>query len=98
MCAYRVLVVIDMHLHMLIYVHLDRFYPAPTYVQHLVQPFPLPCVVAANSRAYLGWFNFKSADQQKKVNVLSGGERNRLNLARTLKQVFYPLAKPKDHG
>ncbi|CAM9699467.1 unnamed protein product [Ascophyllum nodosum] len=39
-----------------------------------------------NSRAYLSWFNFKSGDQQKKVNLLSGGERNRLNLARTLKQ------------
>lgn len=39
------------------------------------------------SRAYLSWFNFKGGDQQKKVNLLSGGERNRLNLARTLKQV-----------
>ncbi|CAM9928695.1 unnamed protein product [Scytosiphon promiscuus] len=39
-----------------------------------------------NSRAYLSWFNFKGGDQQKKVNLLSGGERNRLNLARTLKQ------------
>lgn len=38
------------------------------------------------SRAYLSWFNFKGGDQQKKVNLLSGGERNRLNLARTLKQ------------
>ena len=40
-----------------------------------------------SSRAYLSWFNFKGGDQQKKVNLLSGGERNRLNLARTLKQV-----------
>lgn len=32
------------------------------------------------------WFNFKGADQQKPVGVLSGGERNRLNLALTLKQ------------
>ena len=39
-----------------------------------------------NSRAYLGWFNFKGADQQKPVEVLSGGERNRLCLAQTLKQ------------
>ena len=39
-----------------------------------------------SSRAYLSWFNFKGGDQQKKVNLLSGGERNRLNLARTLKQ------------
>ncbi|CAM9243708.1 unnamed protein product [Discosporangium mesarthrocarpum] len=41
---------------------------------------------SVNSRAYLTWFNFRSGDQQKKVNLLSGGERNRLNLARTLKQ------------
>mmetsp|Transcript_31690 Transcript_31690/g.122685 ORF Transcript_31690/g.122685 Transcript_31690/m.122685 type:complete len:453 (+) Transcript_31690:911-2269(+) len=39
-----------------------------------------------NSRAYLGWFNFKGADQQKKVVNLSGGERNRINLAKVLKQ------------
>ncbi|KAG5180573.1 ABC transporter ATP-binding protein [Tribonema minus] len=39
-----------------------------------------------NSRAYCGFFNFKGIDQQKTVNLLSGGERNRLNLARTLKQ------------
>lgn len=39
-----------------------------------------------NSRQYLGWFNFKGADQQKPVGVLSGGERNRLCLAQTLKQ------------
>ena len=37
------------------------------------------------SRAYLSWFGFKGADQQKKAGVLSGGERNRLNLALTLK-------------
>jgi sulfate-transporting ATPase len=36
------------------------------------------------SRAYLGRFNFKGADQQKKVGQLSGGERGRLHLAKTL--------------
>jgi len=39
-----------------------------------------------NSRAYVSKFNFGGADQQKKVGVLSGGERNRLHLAMTLKQ------------
>ena len=38
------------------------------------------------SRAYLGRFNFKGSDQQKFVKDLSGGERNRLHLAKTLKQ------------
>jgi len=37
-----------------------------------------------NSRAYLSSFNFKGTDQQKKVGILSGGERNRLHLAKTL--------------
>jgi len=37
-----------------------------------------------NSRAYLSSFNFKGTDQQKKVGVLSGGERNRLHLAKTV--------------
>lgn len=37
------------------------------------------------SRAYCSWFNFKGADQQKKVGQLSGGERNRVHLARVLK-------------
>ncbi|MDK2126798.1 energy-dependent translational throttle protein EttA [Parachitinimonas caeni] len=37
-----------------------------------------------SSRAYLGRFNFKGADQQKKVGMLSGGERGRLHLAKTL--------------
>lgn len=41
-----------------------------------------PC----NSRAYVSKFNFNGADQQKKVGVLSGGERNRVHLAITLKK------------
>jgi ATP-binding cassette ChvD family protein len=39
-----------------------------------------------NSRAYCGWFNFKGPDQQKKVGQLSGGERNRVHLAKMLKE------------
>ena len=38
-----------------------------------------------NARAYLSWFAFRGADQQKKAGVLSGGERNRLHLAKLLK-------------
>jgi ATP-binding cassette ChvD family protein len=38
-----------------------------------------------NARAYLGRFNFTGADQEKKCGILSGGERNRLHLALTLK-------------
>jgi len=38
-----------------------------------------------NSRAYCGAFNFKGGDQQKKVGLLSGGERNRVHLAKLLK-------------
>jgi len=41
--------------------------------------------VLVNSRAYCAGFNFKGADQQKKVGVLSGGERNRVHLANLLK-------------
>jgi len=37
------------------------------------------------SRAYVSWFNFKGATQQRKVGVLSGGERNRLHLAKLLR-------------
>lgn len=39
-----------------------------------------------NSRAYCSWFNFSGESQQKKVGTLSGGERNRVNLAKILKQ------------
>jgi ATP-binding cassette ChvD family protein len=39
-----------------------------------------------NSRAYVGRFNFSGQDQQKKVSMLSGGERNRVHLARMLKE------------
>jgi ATP-binding cassette ChvD family protein len=39
-----------------------------------------------NSRAYVARFNFNGADQQKKVGLLSGGERNRVHLAKVLKQ------------
>jgi ATP-binding cassette ChvD family protein len=39
-----------------------------------------------NSRAYVGRFNFSGTDQQKKVGLLSGGQRNRVHLAKTLKE------------
>lgn len=39
-----------------------------------------------NARQYVSWFNFSGTDQQKKVGALSGGERNRVNLAKILKQ------------
>jgi hypothetical protein len=49
----------------------------------------LPAVVLGRrevpARAYASWFNFTGADQQKRVKDLSGGERNRVHLARTLK-------------
>ena len=38
------------------------------------------------SRAYVGRFNFKGADQQKQVGTLSGGERNRVHLAKLLRK------------
>ena len=38
------------------------------------------------SRAYVSWFNFKGASQQRKVGTLSGGERNRVHLAKLLKK------------
>lgn len=39
-----------------------------------------------NSRQYLSWFNFSGGDQEKKVGNLSGGERNRVNMAKILKE------------
>ncbi len=39
-----------------------------------------------NARAYCSWFNFRGRDQQRKVGSLSGGERNRLHLAKLLKR------------
>jgi ATP-binding cassette ChvD family protein len=42
--------------------------------------------VSVNSRAYVSRFNFSGADQQKKVGMLSGGERNRVHLAKMLKE------------
>ncbi|RMH61078.1 MAG: energy-dependent translational throttle protein EttA [Zetaproteobacteria bacterium] len=41
--------------------------------------------IEVSSRAYCGRFNFKGSDQQKKIKVLSGGERNRVHLAKMLK-------------
>jgi ATPase subunit of ABC transporter with duplicated ATPase domains len=39
-----------------------------------------------NSRAYVSWFNFKGPDQQRKVSECSGGERNRVHLAKLLRR------------
>ena len=44
-----------------------------------------------NSRAYCSAFNFKGTDQQKKTGLLSGGERNRVHLAKLLKEGGYLL-------
>ncbi len=38
-----------------------------------------------NTRAYVGAYNFRGLDQQKKVGLLSGGERNRVHLAKMLR-------------
>ena len=38
-----------------------------------------------NSRQYVSWFNFRGSDQQKPVGQLSGGERNRVHLAKLLR-------------
>jgi sulfate-transporting ATPase len=50
-----------------------------------------------NSRAYVARFNFSGSDQQKKVGILSGGERNRVHLAKMLKEGFErPAARRAD--
>jgi energy-dependent translational throttle protein EttA len=41
---------------------------------------------AVNSRAYVSWFNFRGRDQQQRVGTLSGGQRNRLHLAKLLQR------------
>ena len=52
-----------------------------------------------NMRAYCSWFNFRGADQQKKLSVLSGGERNRLQLAKVGTPVSaFALYKPLSFG
>ena len=48
--------------------------------------YMMVCETEVPSRAYVASFGFKGSDQQKSAGVLSGGERNRLNLALTLKQ------------
>ena len=45
-----------------------------------------------NSRAYVSRFNFSGSDQEKKISSLSGGERNRVHLARVMKRIR--LIKP----
>jgi ATP-binding cassette ChvD family protein len=54
--------------------------------QDLIKLGSGPGAKEVNSRAYCAWYNFSGGDQQKKVGVLSGGERNRLNLAMMLKE------------
>src|SRR4029453_12441344 len=51
-----------------------------------------------NSRQYVSWFNFKGGDQQKRVSDLSGGERNRVHLAKLLRSGgnLLLLDEPKD--
>ncbi|MCI0547764.1 MAG: energy-dependent translational throttle protein EttA [Candidatus Rokubacteria bacterium] len=66
----------------------DALAPAKTVWEEIsggAEQLPLgPRTVA--SRAYVAWFNFKGADQQKKVGELSGGERNRVHLAKVLQR------------
>ena len=45
-----------------------------------------------NSRQYVSWFNFRGSDQQKRVGDLSGGERNRVHLAKLLRSRRQPAA------
>ena len=50
-----------------------------------------------NSRAYVAGFNFKGSDQQRKVGALSGGERNRVHLAKLLRSRRQPAAARRAH-
>ena len=64
----------------------DALDPAKTIWQEVSQGLDILTVGKReiNTRAYVGSFNFKGGDQQKKVGLLSGGERNRVHLAKTL--------------
>ena len=72
------------------YVDQDRDRPDPGRTVHDEISGGLDKIVLGKreipSRAYVAMFNFKGADQQKRVSDLSGGEMNRLHLARTLKK------------
>jgi ATP-binding cassette ChvD family protein len=64
----------------------DALDPAKTVWQEVSQGLDILTVNRRdiNTRAYVGSFNFRGGDQQKKVGLLSGGERNRVHLAKTL--------------
>jgi ATP-binding cassette ChvD family protein len=64
----------------------DALDPAKTIWQEVSQGLDILTVGKReiNTRSYVGSFNFKGGDQQKKVGLLSGGERNRVHLAKTL--------------
>ncbi len=57
--------------------------PLPGYLIQAPQPVDLKTLLHTDTDS---WYNFKGSDQSKKVGDLSGGERNRLQLARVLKQ------------
>jgi ATP-binding cassette ChvD family protein len=64
----------------------DALDPAKTVWQEVSQGLDVLTINKRdiNTRSYVGSFNFKGGDQQKKVGLLSGGERNRVHLAKTL--------------
>jgi ATP-binding cassette ChvD family protein len=64
----------------------DALDPAKTVWQEISQGLDVLAVGKReiNTRSYVGSFNFRGGDQQKKVGLLSGGERNRVHLAKTL--------------
>jgi ATPase subunit of ABC transporter with duplicated ATPase domains len=72
------------------YVDQDRDRPDPSKTVHDEISGGLDKIVLGKreipSRAYVAMFNFKGSDQQKRIGDLSGGEMNRLHLARTLKK------------